>query len=103
MDDEEEEKEEVDAVIFAQEMDSNIHLAVTREQFRLVRFRPAVAMVERGPGVAITLDDLNQVGVGPGLVAEPGQHRSKDVVPIEDGVLWPHTGGDMGCVGSGCT
>ena len=61
MDDEEEEKEEVDAVIFAQETDSNIHLAVTREQFRLVRFRPAVAMVERGPGVAITLDDLNQV------------------------------------------
>ena len=59
--DDDEESEEVDAVIFAQETDSNIHLAVTREQFRLIRFRPAVAMIERGPGVTIALDDLNQV------------------------------------------
>ena len=55
------------AVIFAQETDSNIHLAVTSEHFHLLRFRPAVAMIGRDPGVVVRLDDQNQVDhiVGP--------------------------------------
>ena len=83
--DDEEEKEEVDAVIFAQEPDSNIHLAVTSEQFHLLRFRPAVAMVGRDPGITVTLDDLNQVDhvVGPC----DGKHLNEVVQEQLTGVL----------------
>ncbi len=83
--DEEEEQEETAAVIFAQERDSNIHLAVTSEQFHLLRFRPAVAMIGRDPGVIITLNDQNQVDhvVGPcdgGRLDENMKNQLTDVL-----------------------
>ena len=59
--DEETTQEDSIAIIFGQEVDSNIHLAVTSKQFHLLRFRPAVGMIKRDPGTTITLDDLNQV------------------------------------------